>query len=449
MTVTTPVTAPHGPSTGTGRRRAKRVDFESEAIRSLRDWKQETAETSHATPASWYTSPDVFELECRQLFATTWHIVGHADKLASPGDYFTVELLGLPIIVNRDRHGEVHAISNVCRHRAAPVTVGEGNSKFGFSCLYHGWSYNHDGTVRSCSGMDDAADFDVKDIQLPTYDVRVWEKWVFVAPAQGAPDFDEWIETTAFRAARYNMGELEFHGARRYVLPINWKLMNDANHESYHVPFVHPGLVSAYNVAGNFGVVSQDDLRGEDGVERGANMSPDVNGYTHMASDISGELLAMEPNPRGPFSKVIAALGGTADYRKIKPPLACLEGRDQLAHYFLFNWPGLSHFHFMPDGLGLILLVPIDHQNTEVYVEWWMPKVEKFDERLLQAALIVFGNQILDEDGAMTQLVQHGLESGAYDTGRLAPTEEGLLFAYNDWYIKQLQAGLKREEAVR
>ncbi|MGJ3558585.1 SRPBCC family protein [Streptomyces sp. INA 01156] len=125
--------------------------------------------------------------------------------------------------------------------------------------------------------------------------------------------------------------------------------------------------------------------------------------------------------------------------------MECLEGRDKLAHYFLFNWPGLSHFHFMPDGLGLILLVPIDHDHTEVYVEWWMPKASRFDERLLQAALIVFGNQILDEDGAMTQLVSTGLKSGAYDTGRLAPTQEGLLYAYNAWYIEQLQAGLKRE----
>lgn len=447
MTITTEPGTAASPSTGTGGRRAKKIDFTSDAIKTLRDWEDQGAQSAVSTPASWYTSPDIFELECRQLFAKTWHVVGHSDKVANPGDYLTVELLGLPIIVTRDRKGEVHAISNVCLHRAAPIAVDEGNTRFGFSCLYHGWSYNHDGSGRSCSGMEDAADFDPKALQLPKYEVRVWEKWIFVAPGTGAPDFDEWIETTAFRAARYNMDELEFHGARRYVLDINWKLINDANHEAYHVPFVHPGLVNAYSVAKNYGVVDPDELRGSDDENRGANQSPDVNGYTFMANDISGELLAMEPNPRGPFSKVISALGGTADYRKIKPALDCLKDRDKLAHYFLFNWPGLSHFHFMPDGLGLILLVPIDHEHTEVYVEWWMPKVSRFDERLLQAALIVFGNQILDEDGAMTQLVWNGLKSGAYDKGRFAPTMEGLLYAYNVWYIDQLQAGLKREEA--
>lgn len=446
MTATTSPAQAGSPASGIGHRRPKKIDLSSEAITALRNWKNESAESAEATPALLYTSPDIFELECRHLFANTWHLVGYADKVANPGDYFTVELLGLPIVVSRDRKGEVHAVSNVCRHRAGPVAVGEGNSKAGFSCLYHGWSYNHDGSGRSCSGMEDAENFDVKGIQLPQYHVRVWEKWVFIAPGGNAPDFDEWIETTAFRAKRYNMEDLEFHGARRYVLPLNWKLINDANHEAYHVPFVHPGLVNAYNVAKHFGVVSADELRGENGVERGANMGPDVNGYTHMSNEISGELLAMEPNPRGPFSKVIAALGGTADYRQIKPALECLEDRDKLAHYFLFNWPGLSHFHFMPDGLGLILLVPIDESHTEVYVEWWLPKVERLDERILQAALIVFGNQILDEDGAMTQLVWTGLESGAYDTGRLAPTQEGLLYAYNVWYAEQMKTALAAVE---
>lgn len=448
MTMTAePLRTTEGSSTG--QRRPLKIDFDSEAIKTLRDWQDAGAHSSVSTPASWYTSPDIFELECRHLFTNTWHMVGHAEKIANPGDFFTIELLGLPIIVTRDRKGEVHAISNVCRHRAAPVAIGEGNSRVGFSCLYHGWSYNHDGSGRACAGMEDADDFDPRALQLPKYQVRVFEKWVFLSPGDQAPDFDEWIKTTALRTANYNPDELEFHGARRYVLPINWKLMNDANHEAYHVPFIHPGLVDAYSVAKNFGVVDPALLAAGDDVQWSANMGPDVNGYTHKTSEVSGELMAMEPNPRGPFSRVIGALGGTADYRAIKPPLDSLPGRDKLAHYFLFNWPGLSQFHFMPDGLGLILLVPIDHEHTEVYVEWWMPKVKRLDERLLQAALIVFGNQILDEDGAMTQKVFTGLKSGAYDVGRFAPTMEGLLYAYNVWYIEQLQKGLMTEGASR
>ena len=427
-------------STGVGRGRRKKVDFDSQAISSLRNWVNEEATRAKATPAAWYTSPDIFELECRYLFAKTWHMVGHSDKVANPGDFFTIELLGLPILVTRDRQGEVHALSNVCLHRAGRVASGEGNSKAGFSCLYHGWSYNHDGSGRSAAGMEDAEDFDPKALQLPTYQVRVWEKWVFVALGADAPDFDSWIEAVASRSKNYSMDELEFHGARRYVAPINWKLINDANHEAYHVPFVHPRMVNAYNVAEVFGVVNPDDLTtSANGVEAALEQP---RGYTQKASDTSGEIMAMEPNPRGPFSSVVAALGGTADYRAIKPPLDSLKGEDRRTHFFLFNWPGLSHFHFMPDGLGIVLIVPIDHENMELYVEWWMPKVSRLDERLLQAALIVFGNGVLDEDVAVTQLVWKGLQSGVYDTGRLAPTEEGLLSAYNRWYVDQMQAGL-------
>lgn len=415
------------------------------AIESLRAWVDQGAKNSETMPGSWYTSQEIFDLEKRHLLAQTWHIVGPADKVANPGDYFTETLLDEPIVVVRDKKGEVHALANVCRHRGAPVALGEGNSRVGFACLYHGWSYNLDGSGRRCAGMEDAEGFDAKALQLPKYQVQVWEKWVFVAMSEDAPPFDEWIETVADRAAFYRMGELEFQGARRYELDVNWKMINDANHEAYHVPFVHPGLVKAYGVAGNFGVGEGDKLAAAENGSNGDGDTSESNGYTHMTKPYGGEIYATEPNPRGPFSKVIGALGGSADYRGIKPPLPWLEGRDKLAHYFLFNWPGLSHFHFMPDGLGLILLIPVSVNKTVMRVEWWMPPAKRFDEKLLQAALIVFGNQILDEDGAVTLVTKKGLASSSYDRGRLAPTQEGLLYAYDKWYIEQMQAALAKE----
>ncbi|HWI74852.1 MAG TPA: aromatic ring-hydroxylating dioxygenase subunit alpha [Baekduia sp.] len=415
------------------------------AIDSLRAWVDQGAKNSETMPAEWYVSPEIFELEKRHLLAETWHIVGLADKVANPGDYFTVTLLDEPVVVVRDKKGEVHALANVCRHRGAPVALGEGNSRVGFACLYHGWSYNLDGSGRRCAGMEDAENFDPKALQLPKYRVAIWSKWVFVSMSEDAPPFDEWIETVADRSQQYRMDELEFMGARRYELDVNWKMINDANHEAYHVPFVHPGLTTAYGVAGNFGVGDGDKLADAEEATNGNENTTESNGYTHMTKPYGGEIFALEPNPRGPFSKVISSLGGTADYRQIKPPLEWLEGRERISHYFLFNWPGLSHFHFMPDGLGLILLIPVSVNKTIMRVEWWMPPAKRFDEKLLQAALIVFGNQILDEDGAVTLVTKRGLQSRSYDRGRLAPTQEGLLYAYDQWYIQQMQAALEKE----
>jgi len=418
----------------------------SPAFEALRAWVDRGATLSESMPADWYTAPEVFELERNHLFAKTWHIVGHADDVSEPGDYFTMKLLGEPLIIVRNKQGVVNALSNVCRHRAGPVARGCGNRK-GFTCAYHGWAYDLDGQGRGCGGMEDAEDFEPRELQLPKYRAEVWGRWVFVTMSDDAPPFDEWIETVADRAENYQLDDLEYLGARKWELPVNWKVMNDANHEAYHVPFVHPGLQSAYNVSKNFGTVDGDTLAGRTNGASANGDASEADGYTHMTKPYGGEIFALEPNPRGPFSKVIGSLGGTADYRQIKPPLSSLEGRERLAHYFLFNWPGLSHFHFMPDGLGLILLIPIAHDRTEVRVEWWMPRVEAFDEKLLQAALIVFGNQILDEDVAMNGMVWRGLQSEHYDRGRMAPTMEGLLYAYDAWYIEQMQAALAAEEA--
>jgi len=271
-------------------------------------------------PAEWYTSPEVFDLECRHLLSRTWHIVGHAEDVKEPGDFFTMTLLGEPVLIVRNKQGVVNALSNVCRHRGGPPAVGRGNRK-GFTCAYHGWAYDLDGRGRGCGGMEDAEDFDAKELQLPQYRAEVWGKWVFMTMSDEAPPFDEWIETVADRAQNYELDDLEYLGARKWELPVNWKVMNDANHEAYHVPFVHPGLKSAYNVSDNFGTVDGDALAGRGNGASANGSDGESDGYTHMTKPYGGEIFYLEPNPRGPFSKVIGSLGGTADYRQIKPPL--------------------------------------------------------------------------------------------------------------------------------
>src|SRR5690348_5458166 len=99
-----------------------------------------SATLSHTTvPASWYLDPHVLELEQEHIFRRTWQWVGRTDQLAVPGAYFTCEVAGEPIIVVRGEDGvRIHAVSNVCRHKAGAVAQGSGVVKR-FRCSYHAW----------------------------------------------------------------------------------------------------------------------------------------------------------------------------------------------------------------------------------------------------------------------------------------------------------------------
>jgi len=58
-----------------------------------------------------------------------WLMIGRGERIPSPGDYFTVEIAEEPILVVRDRQGQVRAFSASCRHRGTPIASGEGNCK--------------------------------------------------------------------------------------------------------------------------------------------------------------------------------------------------------------------------------------------------------------------------------------------------------------------------------
>jgi hypothetical protein len=58
-------------------------------------------------PAPFYTDPAVGAQEIERIFARTWQMVGRREQLAKPGDFFTTELLGEPLLLVRGAQGEL------------------------------------------------------------------------------------------------------------------------------------------------------------------------------------------------------------------------------------------------------------------------------------------------------------------------------------------------------
>jgi phenylpropionate dioxygenase-like ring-hydroxylating dioxygenase large terminal subunit len=78
------------------------------------------SDTAQATlPWSWYSEPELLRREQEQIFRRAWQYAGPAEHVGSPGDYFTCRVGDVPVIVVRDRAGELHAFLNVCRHRGS------------------------------------------------------------------------------------------------------------------------------------------------------------------------------------------------------------------------------------------------------------------------------------------------------------------------------------------
>jgi len=110
-------------------------------------------------PAPAYFSPETFEAEKASLFASTWQLVGHVGQAANPGDYFTFDLIGEPLLIVRGDDRILRGFYNVCRHRAGNPASGCGNRKL-FRCAYHGWTYRLDGALLVTPEFEGVEDFD-------------------------------------------------------------------------------------------------------------------------------------------------------------------------------------------------------------------------------------------------------------------------------------------------
>src|SRR5271168_5073988 len=94
-------------------------------------------ESAHTLASKFYTDPTILEAEKDRIFRRTWQLVGTLNTpcgeqngakrtIADPETFFTVDVIGEPVVVVRDKEGTLRAFSNVCRHRAGPIASGNG-----------------------------------------------------------------------------------------------------------------------------------------------------------------------------------------------------------------------------------------------------------------------------------------------------------------------------------
>ena len=192
-------------------------------------------------PASWYADPTFFEHERQRVFRSGWVCAGVVDELPSPGAWSATLVGGIPVLVVRDRSGELRAFLNVCRHRASPLCdVGEQGAGPLLRCPYHAWLYRLDGSLAKAHGVGEPDGFDVADYSLKPVAIATWRRLVFVHT--GDPDAVLDLGRLAAAIDACPIESFEPALTETNVRPFNWKVLLENYSENYHTPFVHPEI---------------------------------------------------------------------------------------------------------------------------------------------------------------------------------------------------------------
>lgn len=212
------------------------------AAHAARDHAADAPTWSVPTEAS--TSPAYFQAERERIFRRHWLNVGHSSEVPRPGDYVlkTLPTLGVEIILVRGQDDRLRAFYNICTHRGNKLVREQptGNTS-GFSCNFHGWTYDLEGQLRHLPDAPEFPGLDPCRYGLRPLAVGVWENFVFVHPAgDPAPvPLDEWLGEVRTGLAGGHLAQLELSAIFRATVNVNWKVFHDAFSEGYHVATIH------------------------------------------------------------------------------------------------------------------------------------------------------------------------------------------------------------------
>ncbi|MBI1172971.1 Rieske 2Fe-2S domain-containing protein [bacterium] len=199
-------------------------------------------ERAYAMPKSVYTSPEFAEAELKHIFARDWLSAGRADTLKEPGDYLTMTIAGEPVIILRDREGQLRGMSNVCRHRMSTLLEGRGHVR-SIVCPYHAWTYNLDGSLRGAPAMAANENFCKENIALPAVRVEDWLGWIMVTLNPDAPSPHAALADVEKLVGYLDMGSYSETFRETFRWNTNWKVLAENFMESYHLPVCHAGTI--------------------------------------------------------------------------------------------------------------------------------------------------------------------------------------------------------------
>jgi len=341
--------------------------------------------------ASLYCSKETFEDEKAKIFSSTWQPVGHVRQATHPGDYFTFDLIGEPLVIVRGDDGILRGFYNVCRHRAGNPASGCGNRKL-FRCGYHGWTYRLDGTLLVTPEFDGVQDFDPLEFGLAPVRTEEWFNLIFVNLDPEAPPLGECLGELPAHAERFDFPNMKFSERRTYEMKCNWKTYVDNYLEGYHLPSVHPGL----------------------------NRELNYNEYT------------VEPYTQHvrQWSPIRGAQSGDATPRRYPAD------NDLTADYFWIfpNWM----LNCYPDNVSMNIILPLEPERTLAIFEWYLPEEDLGSEAARKS--VAFSDEIQMEDIAICEIVQKNLHSRSYHSGRYSVKQEKGVHAFHRMY-RELMPG--------
>ena len=353
-------------------------------------------------PNAHYVDPAVFDEERHALLFSQWAGIGFAKDIPQPGDVKPIDFLGVPLLAVRDHDGGVRVYQNTCRHRGMILVEEAGNMRGTLRCPYHSWCYGLDGKLRSTphvGGPGQNLHDNIKrdELGLLAFRSYVYRDVIFVNIDGAAPEFEVYASKLMERWKEhdqplYSAGEAS---SFQFDVKCNWKLAVENYCESYHLPWIHPGLNSYSRLEDHYHIEEPGAFSGQG---------------THVYRQLEGESGEVFPD----FDGLSAFWDKGAEYVSFYPNVLFAAQRDHAYALIL-----------MPKGLERTV------EMTEIYYPFdpadrpdLQPMIEKNKE---------LWHGVLAEDLFVVEGMQKGRHGPLFDGGKFSPVMDNPTHVFHHW----------------
>ncbi len=195
-------------------------------------------------PVARYIDRQYHELEKKKLWSRVWQMAAHEDDFAEVGDVVPYDIADKSYLLVRAGEDEYKAYYNACLHRGRKLREVRARGLDELRCAFHGWTWNLDGSLKQVPCSYDFAGMDREEESLPEVKIERWGRFLFVNPDPNATPLAEHLGdlSTHFEILPYEKRFKQAHVAK--VIRANWKTVQDAFMESYHVLMTHPQILT-------------------------------------------------------------------------------------------------------------------------------------------------------------------------------------------------------------
>lgn len=373
----------------------------------------------HALPQALYLDQRAFDFDMAAIYGRSWLMAGLDCDLPAAGSYLALTVGAWPVLIVRDRKGEVRAFHNSCRHRGSILCQPGHGSAPKLVCPYHRWTYDLDGSLFAAGRM--APDFDKAAHGLRPVALRRVAGALFICLADDPPPFDEFAAHFAEYAGPLNFADLKLAATDILVEEANWKLVMENARECYHCPTGHPELGQSFPV---FMVRHFDTARNPESAAFAARM--EANGLPQAA--VEGSWWQLARIALNPGSSTISMDGQPVCAK----PLTGLNG----GNVGSLRWAIDPHLfaHATGDHVFVFSCMPVGPRETHVFSRWYVHKdaVEGADYKVPELTELWLKTNA--QDKALAENNHRGVLSPGYVPGPYSPEAEALVVRFSDWY---------------